>query len=126
MSVPSRPEWIKVEEFGDITVVTFLDSKLLDAPSIPFREDLFRRMDESGSKKVLLNFAHVEFWSSAVLGLLISLHRKLQALDGKMLFCNVNEDLLEVFGITNLGQFFFIIPEPVDLESKPDLTRYFE
>ena len=96
---------LEVEDIGDIAVVNFIDKKILDEQNIQMiGDDLFRLVDELGRRKVLLNFSRVEFMSSAALGKLITLHRKLQAVQGKLVLSNIAKDILEVFKITKLDQ----------------------
>jgi anti-sigma B factor antagonist len=79
-SQPARRRRLEVEDIGDIAVVNFVDKKILDEQNIQMiGDDLFRLVDELGRRKVLLNFGNVEFMSSAALGKLITLHRKLRA-----------------------------------------------
>ena len=59
-------------------------------------------------EKVLLNFGNVEFMSSAALGKLITLHRKLQAVQGKLVLCKIAKDILDVFKITKLDKILSI------------------
>src|SRR5215470_7102310 len=79
MTQPPRRKRLEVEDIGDITVVNFVDKKILDEQNIQIiGEQLFSLVDELGRKKILLNFSNVEFLSSAALGKLITLNRKLQ------------------------------------------------
>ena len=80
MSQQPRRRRLEVEDIGDITVVNFVDKKILDEQNIQvIGEQLFSLVDELGRRKVLLNFDNVEFLSSAALGKLITLNRKLQS-----------------------------------------------
>ncbi len=108
-SQPARRRRLEVEDIGDIAVVNFVDKKILDEQNIQMiGDDLFRLVDELGRRKVLLNFANVEFMSSAALGKLITLHRKLQAVQGKLILCNIAKDILDVFKITKLDRILTI------------------
>lgn len=59
-------------------------------------------MDQLGRKKIVLNFGNVEYLSSAALGILITLNKKLIASGGKLLLCNIDPQIYEIFGITKL------------------------
>ena len=86
-----------------------MDKKILDEQNIQMiGDDLFRLVDELGRRKVLLNFGNVEFMSSAALGKLITLHRKLQAVQGKLILCKIAKDILDVFKITKLDRILTI------------------
>ena len=68
-------------------------------------------MDEVGRRKLLLNFNNVEYLSSAALGKLITLNKKLQAAGGRLILCNIDPQIYEVFEITKLDRFFNIQKE---------------
>ncbi|MBL8797300.1 MAG: STAS domain-containing protein, partial [Planctomycetia bacterium] len=78
MASQPRRKRLEVEDVGDVTVVNFTDRKILDEQNIQLiGEQLFSLVDESGRKKILLNFGNVEYLSSAALGKLITLNKKL-------------------------------------------------
>lgn len=109
MSTSPRRRRLEVEDYGDITVVNFIDRKILDEQNIQkIGEDLFSLVDELGRKKILLNFSNVEYLSSAALGKFITLNKKVQSVAGKLVMCNINEDIFEVFEITKLNKLFNI------------------
>jgi anti-sigma B factor antagonist len=106
---PPRRRRLEVEDIGDITVVNFVDKKILDEQNIQvIGEQLFSLVDELGRRKVLLNFKNVEFLSSAALGKLITLNRKLQSAGGKLVLCEIDPQIYEVFEITKLNKLFTI------------------
>src|SRR5262245_42220355 len=105
-SAPRRRR-LEVEDIGDITVVNFLDKKILDDQNIQMiGEQLMSLVDELGRSKILLNFGNVEFLSSAALGKLIVLNRKLAEVNGKLVLCNIDPQIYEVFEITKLNKVF--------------------
>lgn len=112
MATPARRRRLEVEDMGDIAVVNFLDKRILDEQNIQMiGEDLFRLVDELSRKKILLNFSNVEFLSSAALGKLITLNRKLQGVRGKLVLCGISREIREVFEITRLDRLFTIMPD---------------
>jgi anti-sigma B factor antagonist len=112
MSTPPRRRRLEVEDIGDVTVVKFVDRRILDEQNIQIIGDqLFSLVDEVGRRKVLLNFASVEFLSSAALGKFITLQKKLQAANGRLILCNIDPEIHEVFEITKLDKFFTIMKD---------------
>src|SRR5262245_6376121 len=112
MSSQPRRRRLEVEDIGDVTVVNFVDRNILDEQSIQVIGDqLFSLVDESGRRKLLLNFANVEYLSSAALGKLITLNKKLNAVGGQLILCNIEPQIYEVFEITKLDKFFRIHKE---------------
>jgi len=109
MTSQPRKRRLDVEDHGDIAVVTFIDNKIIDEQNInAIGEDLVRLVDELGRRKILLNFSKVEFLSSAALGKLIALNRKLQGVKGSLVLCGISKEISEVFKITRLDKLFKI------------------
>ena len=110
--IKSRRRRLEVEDIGDVTVVSFTDRKILDEQNIQvIGEQLFSLVDELGRKSLLLNFGNVEYMSSAALGKLITLNKKVQAAGGKLILCNIDPNIYEVFEITKLNKLFNIQKE---------------
>src|SRR5947209_2292391 len=109
MSSQPRRRRLEVEDIGDVTVVNFTDKKILDEQNIQvIGEQLFSLVDESERRKLLLNFGNVEYLSSAALGKFITLNKKLQAVGGRLILCNIDPQIYEVFEITKLNKLFNI------------------
>src|SRR6516165_11099249 len=109
---PPRRRRLEVEDIGDITVVNFTDRKILDEQNIQIiGEQLFSLVDEMGRRKVLLNFGNVEYLSSAALAKFITLNKKLQKAEGRLILCNIDPQIKEVFEITKLNKLFTIHDE---------------
>ena len=112
MSSQPRRRRLEVEDIGEVTVVNFTDKKILDEQNIQIiGEQLFSLVDEEGWRKILLNFGNVEFLSSAALGKLIKLKKKLEEVKGRLILCNISPQIYEVFEITKLDRFFTIQQE---------------
>jgi anti-sigma B factor antagonist len=96
---------------GDVTIVKFVDRKIIDATAIQeLGEELFSLVERDGLKSQILNFASVEFLSSAALNKLIMLDKKIKAVRGKLRLCNLRPEIYEVFAITRLNVLFDIKP----------------
>ena len=90
---------------GDVSMVRFLDRKIIDAANIQeLGDELFGLVEKDQRKNLLLNFANVEFLSSAALNKLIILDKKVKTAGGKMRLCNLRKEIYEVFAITRLNQ----------------------
>ena len=106
---------LEVENNGEVTLVNFIDRKILDEQNIQkIGEDMFSLVDELHRKKILLNFDNVEYLSSAALGKFRTMNRKVNAAGGKLVLCNVNDDIYETFEITRLNKEFNIVKTEKD------------
>jgi anti-sigma B factor antagonist len=100
---------ITLNQVGDVTVVRFLDRKILDDLVIQeLGAELFALVEVEKRKAVVLNFFQVEFLSSAALGKLITLDKKMKPLGGKVRLSNIRPEIYEVFRITKLNKLFDI------------------
>jgi len=100
---------IDVSKVGDVTVVKFLDKKILEEAGIQeLGSELFALVELDNRKSILLNFTGVEFLSSAALGKLITLDRKVKAHKGRLKMSNIRPEIFEVFQITKLNKVFDI------------------
>ncbi len=108
MSTASRRH-LSTEIIEGVTVVSFVDTKIVTEESIQeVGDQLYQLVDVEGKDKLLLNFGNVQYLSSAALGKLINLKKKVGAKKGKLKLCCIHPDLLEVFRITRLDQVFEI------------------
>src|SRR6202795_1105492 len=125
MTSQPRRRRLEVEDIGDVTEVNFTDRKILDEQNIQIiGEQLLSLVDEVGRRKLLLNFGNVEYLSSAALAKLITLNKKLQQAGGKLILCNIDPQIYEVFEITKLDKFFKIMKEEqAALQANPCLWR---
>jgi anti-sigma B factor antagonist len=103
------PRRLEVSEVGDVTIVRFVDRKILDVTNIhELGRELFQLVEEQNKKKLLLNFSTVEFLSSETLGELIKLEKKVKQHAGKLILSDIKPEIYEVFAITRLNKLFDI------------------
>ena len=106
---------LEVSEVGDVTVVRFVDRKILDVTNIhELGRELFALVEEQNRKKLLLNFTTVEFLSSETLGELIKLEKKVKQHAGRLMLTNIKPEIYEVFAITRLTKLFDIRDEEAE------------
>jgi anti-sigma B factor antagonist len=100
---------LEIHEVGDVTVVHFREHKIIEDIGIQeLGQELFQLVEVENRKKLVLNFASVDFLSSAALGKLITLDKKVKAHAGKLKLCNIRREIYEVFAITKLNRLFDI------------------
>jgi anti-sigma B factor antagonist len=102
---------IDVKAVGDVGVVSFLDHKILDEQSIQaLGVQLFALVEHENRRKLVLDFANVEYFSSLALFMIIRLQKLVSQAGGRMVCCHIDEQIIEVFEITKLHRFFQICP----------------
>ncbi len=104
-----RRSRIEVEDVGNVSVVGFIDRKILDEQNIQtIGDDLFRLVEELGRRKVLLDFGNVEYIPRAMLGKLVTLQRKMEAVQGKLVLFRLDRDIRDLFRSIKLDRLFLI------------------
>ncbi len=120
-----RNSLIMASQIGDVCVVNFLTSQVLDEMNVQqLGQELNDLIDKEGKTRLVVNFSKIKFLSSAVLGKLISLNKKMTSLKGRMAFCAINPDIMQVFKITRLDKLIDIYDDEdaaVKGVSKPGL-----
>ncbi len=106
---------VEVSEVGEVAVIRFVDRKIIDEVAIQeLGDELFALVEEENRANLLLNFSGVEFLSSAALGKLITLDKKVKAVGGRLKLSNIRPRIYDVFKITNLNKLFDIKDEEAD------------
>jgi len=100
---------IQTGKTGDVHLVVFKDKKILDDTVLDeIKKEIAAFLGKSSGPDVLLDFANVEFMSSAMLGLLGQLHRKIAAGHGRLKMCGIRPEIFQVFKLTSLDKLFSI------------------
>ncbi|MEA3225613.1 MAG: STAS domain-containing protein [Planctomycetota bacterium] len=101
---------IAVDYVGNATIVSFVDEKLLEEQDINALQESIMSVIESvsGGINLILDFGNVRFLSSAVLGLLIRISKRIYEREGRLRLCNLNPKIYEIFKITRLTKTFDI------------------
>lgn len=111
----AKQQRLDVSEVGDVTVVHFRDQRIIEDLGIQeMGQELFHLVEAENRKKLLLNFATVSFMSSAALGKLITLDKKVKAKGGVLKLCSIRPEIYEVFAITRLDRLFDIRKDESD------------
>ena len=106
---------IEVSEVGDVSVIRFRDRKIVEDINIQeLGIEMFRLVETDKRGKLLLNFSTVDFLSSAALGKLITLDKKVKAQGGVLKLSNIRPEIYEVFAITRLNRLFDIKEDEAD------------
>jgi anti-sigma B factor antagonist len=111
----ARKRRLLCEPQGDVTVVNFVEKKILDELNIKeIGDELMDLVDQHNKDKILVNFENVEYLSSAALGKLITLAKRMQAKNGQLKLCEIAPSIYEIFKITKLNKFFEIHESEAD------------
>lgn len=93
----------------DVSFVTIVDEEILDEADIKeIEQEISAVMAEGERPNLLLDFSNVKFMSSAFLGLLVKIHKRVVEDGGELKLSNLDRNLQRVFQITRLDKVFDI------------------
>ncbi|MBN1817559.1 MAG: STAS domain-containing protein [Sedimentisphaerales bacterium] len=95
---------------GGVTVATLTYERILEDADLRTLEKTILPIVEPDIKLVM-DFSSVQFLTSAALGLLIRISKKVRENQGQMSLCGIQPKIMEVFKITQLDRVFDIQPD---------------
>ena len=95
-----------IKKMKDATKLTIALEGRLDTTTAPLLEDELRN-SLNGVEELTLDFAKLEYVSSAGLRVLLNAHKKM-SLKGGMTVCNANEMITEIFDVTGFADILTI------------------
>ena len=103
MTLPLACPPIHVERVGAIALARFTIAEVMHADVIDTVGDrLFSLVEDEGQRLIVLDFSAVRKLSSALLGRLVGLHKRLLALKGRLALCGINAEVRQVFDLCQL------------------------
>lgn len=95
---------------GGVIVIRFGEHRILDEACVKrFGDELFHVAERNDCQNVLLNFTGVVGLSSAMLGIMLMLRKRILQKHGKLKLCLVGPEIMDIFHATKLGQIFEIV-----------------
>ncbi len=100
---------IGVEYTENATIATLTDEQILDQAEVQALENsIMPLVEEAGAINLVIDFGNVKFLTSAALGLLIRVSKRIYESGGHLKLCGINPKILEIFKITRLDRIFDI------------------
>jgi len=100
---------LEIQEIGDVTVVRFRDPRITNPMEIEeLGRQLYQVLEFKNCSKLVVDFLPVEFLSSATIGKLISLNRKVKLCKSALRLCNLRPEIRNIFHLCNLERVFEI------------------
>ncbi len=104
-----QPVFLALETRGEVVVARLTRTHLSEEDNIEqMARELVMLIDQYGCRQLVLSFAAVEFVTSAALGKVIMVHRRLRREGGRMVVCAVHGTVAEVLHASRLDEYFRI------------------
>lgn len=98
------PKYLRLQPAGDDAVVVSVTVELLteDVNLEQFGHELFALVEQFGCRRLIVNLGEVRVVTSAGLGKMITLHRKMHRHQGSVVFCDVQPAVEDVLRTSRL------------------------
>lgn len=97
---------ITVEKKAESTEIRFSDN--LVSETVEDLRAILKKLLSERMNRITVNFLDVEMIDSMGIGLMVSTQNTLTARDGELIIINLSPDLLELFRVMRLNEFFSI------------------
>jgi len=102
-------ERIFVQHGVDVTFVTLNDEEILEEQHIKeLEEEIMFIIEEAKRENMMLDFCNVKFMTSAFLGFLVKVHKRVCERGGFLKLRHIDPTIYKVFEITQLTKVFDI------------------
>ncbi|MHC4292097.1 MAG: STAS domain-containing protein [Planctomycetota bacterium] len=96
-----------IKKDGDVLIVSFKQASISGIGEMEqISETLQDSIRNHHTRKMIIDFSNVCFFSSQMLGLLVNIWRKIKDMEGTLLISGINPQLTRVFRITHLDKLF--------------------
>ena len=103
-------EIFRHQRIDDYTVIEFVTPSLMDPIVLEnTAQALYKLVDEEDQRKIVMDFERVQYLSSQAIGIVLAMHKKLNAVkDSKLILCAVGPKLMELIRLTRLDRLLTI------------------
>jgi anti-sigma B factor antagonist len=99
--------FLTLEERDPAVVATVTRAQLSEEENIEiFGKDLLDLVDQYGFRQIVVSLQHVTYITSAALGKLITLHRRLHRKAGRLVVCGALASVKDVLQASHLNDYF--------------------
>lgn len=98
---------LDVTEFGEVTVVRFRDRRITEDCDLgKLADELFQLVEGEHRTKLVVSLSSVDLLTSAALGILITLRKKVTVQGGRLKLSDMEPEIARVFSVTRLDSLF--------------------
>jgi anti-sigma B factor antagonist len=103
--MPRTHSDLVIRTVGPVTVVEFLDRRLIDAAQIErLGQHVLEQVNAAVAPKVVLNFEKVEYLSSTMLNIIIAVDNAIKKKKGELRLAGLDAELKKVFTLMKLNK----------------------
>lgn len=116
-SVVAETTYIRARGAGDYLLAEVLCEKYSEHEASAIQTDILAAAKDFGSK-VVIDMTHVQMLASAGIGSLIQVHQACAGAGGKMVLCNIDENIRMMLGVARMDRMFTLATDHADAAGK--------
>ena len=94
-----------ISQIEGVTMVDIQTGSLLEGGTVEYiARELYALADKQAKRKIVIDFQKVRFLSSTMLGVLVSLQKRLRAIKGNLVIVGLRPELRKIFHIMRLDK----------------------
>ena len=102
-----HPAYFGVREDGDVVIACVTVPQLTEEENIEqMGQEFFSLVGQYECRRLVVDLSQVEYATSAALGKLITLHRRLHRSDGQLVLCGIRGTLADILTTSRLLDYF--------------------
>jgi anti-sigma B factor antagonist len=104
-----HPAYFDVREDGDVMVACVTVPQLTEEENIEqMGQEFFSLVGQYECRRLVVDLSRVEYATSAALGKLITLHRRLHRSNGQLVLCGISGTLADILTASRLIDYFSV------------------
>lgn len=108
-AVPFESAFFTVSREGNIHIVSIERDRLTDEDNLElFSQDLNLLVEKHEIQSLIIRMTRVRYMTSSAIGKLISLHRKINRNEGRLVLCELTSDVSETLEASRLLSYFAV------------------
>lgn len=112
-ALPAAHSLLQAEQIGDVTVIKLTARTILDDRLVNVIASQLTNLVENhlGDVRIVIDLGDVERVTTTLFGHLVGLHKKVRALDGRMVLCRIRPKVYEIFEYLKLPRVLEIVKD---------------
>lgn len=110
--VPSPSSFFNLAREGDIYIISVDRDRLTDEDNLEqFSQDINQLIEKHEIRSLIVQLNQVRYMTSSAIGKLISLHRRVNRAEGRMILCELTPDVSATLDTSRLLSYFAVEPD---------------
>jgi len=107
-----RAAYLSIEDAGQAVVARFTRPQLSEDENLEqMGQELLSLIDQYQCRQLVLSLEFVDYITSAALGKLITLHRRMHRKEGRLVLCGAHGTVADVLKTSRLHDYFTLAPD---------------